>query len=118
MIFFPGLRFYTAGDVNSVRTNDADGRSHVFDLQAASENNTVILCGAPGDVPIRGAARTTILAGIGSVKQESKNVTIFVEGLQGKIRLDAKSFDDWDAASELGDGFGGFVAVKLRRVEL
>src|SRR6267378_1079705 len=78
VIFFPGLQFYTAGDVNTVRTNDADRGGHVFNLQAACQNNTVVLRGAPGNIPIRGAARTTILARGSGVKQEGKSVPVFV----------------------------------------
>src|SRR5713226_154801 len=99
MILFAGAGFHSTGNVNPVRAHDSNGRRHVFNLQAACQNNTVAQRRAAGDIPIRGAARTTILAGVGGVKQKSKSAGVFIESRKRKFGLDAKGLDDGSCGS-------------------
>src|SRR5258708_28941051 len=118
VIFFPRFRFYAAGDVNSVGAYNSHCRSYVFDVQAACQYDTATYSGAPGNIPIRGAARTSILACVRVVKQKGKSLGVFIERLQAQIRLDAEGFEDREAAGQFSNGFRGLVAMKLGGIEL
>src|SRR5690349_10257457 len=113
MILPAGAGFHSTGNVNPVRAHDANGRGHVFNLQASCQNNTVAQRRAASDIPIRGAARTTILARMGGVKQKSKSAGVFVESRKRKFGFDAKRLDDGSRRSAVGNEIGRFVAVKL-----
>src|SRR5215472_6005855 len=118
MMLLARAGFHSAGHINPIRAHDANRRRHVFDFQATRQNNTVRERRAPGGIPIRGTARTTILAGVGGVEQESKSAGVFVQGCEGKLGLDAKGLDDGSCGSNAGNEIGRFVTVKLDGIEL
>src|SRR5260370_5883632 len=62
VIFFAGLRFQAAGDVDPIRTNNTNGLRNVFDLQAAGQNDTGRSSAAPREVPLRVLSRAPTLA--------------------------------------------------------
>src|SRR5437762_7070328 len=73
VILFAGAGFHSAGNINPIRTHDSNRRRYVFHLQAARQNNTAARRSAASNVPIGGAARTTILVGVRGVKQKGKS---------------------------------------------
>src|SRR5712692_1015720 len=79
VIFFAGLRFQAAGDVDPIRTNNTNGLRNVFDLQAAGQNDTVRSSGAAGEVPVSGLAGATILACARAIEKKSEGVEVSVE---------------------------------------
>ena len=78
----------------------------------------MIHCSAPGHIPIRRAASTTILACVRSVKQKRERLRVFIERLQPEIGLDTKSLPDRNVAGNFHNGLRRFVPVKLRCIEL
>ena len=118
MIFLSRPRLHAAGDVNSVGANDANCGSYVFDVETACQNDTAANRGPARHVPIGSAACTTILACMRGVKQKGIRLGVFIESGQGKIRLDAESFEDRETAGQLRNIFRGFVAVQLRGMQL
>src|SRR5258708_21487834 len=56
-IFFAGIRFQAAGDVDPIRTNNTNGLRNVFDLPAAGQKDTVRISGTAveGLAPCAGA---------------------------------------------------------------
>src|SRR5260370_17250453 len=72
VIFFAGLRFQAAGDVDPIRTNNPNGLRNVFDLQAAGQNDTVRSSGAAGEIPVSCLARGAPLSSPPATRQKNE----------------------------------------------
>src|SRR5229473_3455818 len=117
VIFFAGLRFQAAGDVNAVWTNDTNGVRDVLYLESAGQNDTAVRGGAAGEVPISGLSGAAILARASSIEKKGECVRVSIERAHREAGVDAKGFDDGQRAGDSRNDVGSFVAVELRRIK-
>jgi len=113
VIFLAGLGFDAAGDVHRIRSHAANRRAHIFWRETARQHNTVSGDSAAGNIPIRAGSCAAKLARTRAIEQESESVVILVQSGEWKIRGNAKRFDNWNSARNLGNDRGSFVTVKL-----
>src|SRR5207253_9448920 len=116
-IFLAGTRFDAARDVNPVGAHDANRRRHVLDLQPTRQNDTVLRRRAPRHIPIRGAAATTILAGVHGIKWKRKGQVVLLWRCQPNRGCEAASLAERGHRVHFGRGVRVFVAMALDSVD-
>src|SRR5216684_299327 len=118
VIFFAGLRFQAAGDINAVWTNDTNGVRDVLYLESAGQNDTAVRGGAAGEVPISGLSGATILARARSIEKKGECVRVSIERAHREAGVDADGFDFLGKLGADLRGIGGDDAAETFFVEV
>src|SRR5271165_1650723 len=114
-IFFAGAGFDSAGYIDGVGPNDADGFGDVFGGESTCKDDAMGLCEGAGEVPVADGAGAAVVSGERRVQKESGGATKAGKIRRGSSLTQAHDLDDRQTARDAIDNLRRFIAVKLCR---